>query len=106
MPTVLNVDGFRFFFYSDEGNEPCHIHVIKGGGKAKIRLKPTYEEAYFYGFTTAEKRRISEITNGYLYLPLNVEKFNKMRARQGWRKKDSRSYLTDDERSIVMHINK
>ena len=27
MPTILRQDGFRFFFYSREGNEPPHIHV-------------------------------------------------------------------------------
>lgn len=29
MPTVLFVNGFRFFFYSNENNEPVHIHVLK-----------------------------------------------------------------------------
>ena len=27
MPSVLRVSGFRFFFFSNEGNEPPHIHV-------------------------------------------------------------------------------
>ena len=27
MPTVLRIGPFRFHFYSDEGNEPPHIHV-------------------------------------------------------------------------------
>ncbi len=35
MPTVLRIDGFRFFFYSDEGSEPPHIHAEKGDGVAK-----------------------------------------------------------------------
>jgi hypothetical protein len=26
MPTVLLLNGFRFFFYSNENNEPVHIH--------------------------------------------------------------------------------
>ena len=30
MPTVLVVDGHRFFFYSNEGTEPPHIHVETG----------------------------------------------------------------------------
>ncbi|MCJ7627797.1 MAG: DUF4160 domain-containing protein, partial [Longimicrobiales bacterium] len=37
-PTVLDVLGFRFFFYSREaaggGLEPPHVHVRKGGGEA------------------------------------------------------------------------
>ncbi len=31
-------DGFKFFFYHNE-HEPKHIHVMKGGGFAKIELK-------------------------------------------------------------------
>jgi hypothetical protein len=30
VPTVLRVSGFRFFFYSMEGDEPAHIHVEQG----------------------------------------------------------------------------
>lgn len=37
MPTLLNKDGFRFFFYANE-HEPKHIHIIKGEGFAKIEL--------------------------------------------------------------------
>ena len=29
MPTVLRVDGFRFFFFSNE-HTPEHIHIEKG----------------------------------------------------------------------------
>lgn len=40
MPTFLLINGFRFFFYSDEGDEPCHIHVKKGSGRGKVWLDP------------------------------------------------------------------
>ena len=40
MPTVLRVEGFRFFFWSNERNEPAHIHVAKGDGIAKFWLRP------------------------------------------------------------------
>ena len=42
MPTVFRHDGFRFFFYSNEGDprEPVHIHVMRGGGEAKFWLQP------------------------------------------------------------------
>jgi len=36
--TILRVDGFRFFFFSDE-HPPSHIHVEKGDGYARIELK-------------------------------------------------------------------
>lgn len=29
MPTILRLLGFRFFFYSNEGTEPAHVHVEK-----------------------------------------------------------------------------
>lgn len=40
MPTVLLVEGFRFFFFSNEGTEPPHIHVERGDGYAKFWLEP------------------------------------------------------------------
>ena len=40
MPTVLRVGSFRFHFYSDEGNEPPHIHVRTPEGECKFWLEP------------------------------------------------------------------
>lgn len=40
MPTILRVEGFRFFFFSNEGTEPPHIHVELGAGHAKYWLEP------------------------------------------------------------------
>ncbi len=57
MPTVLEQSGFRFHFFSDEGNEPCHIHMKKGNGRGKIWLIPNFEEDYYYGFTEQEKKK-------------------------------------------------
>ncbi len=36
----LRVNGFVFSAYSEEGNEPAHVHVWKGGAKAKVWLTP------------------------------------------------------------------
>ncbi len=36
MPTVLKIGSFRFHFYSDEGNEPPHIHVATPDGECKL----------------------------------------------------------------------
>jgi len=38
MPTVLFVQGWRFFFYSNEGNEPMHLHAVKGEAECKYWL--------------------------------------------------------------------
>ena len=40
MPTVWRERGFRFFFWSDERNEPSHVHVEPGDGYAKVWLNP------------------------------------------------------------------
>jgi len=45
MPTLLVWNGYRFFFYSNEGSEPPHIHVAKAGAQAKIWLH-NYSVAY------------------------------------------------------------
>ncbi len=37
MPTVLRIEGFRFFFFSDE-HSPSHIHIEKSDGYARIEL--------------------------------------------------------------------
>ena len=56
MPTVLLVNGFRFYFYSNENNEPIHIHVEKAEGNAKFWLEPIDEE-YSYGFSSNERKQ-------------------------------------------------
>ena len=37
MPTLLDKNGFKFFFYANE-HEPKHIHVMKNDDFAKIEL--------------------------------------------------------------------
>ncbi len=52
MPVVFRYRGFRFYFYSNEGDprEPAHIHVRGDGGEAKFWLRPTVRLAYNDGF--------------------------------------------------------
>jgi hypothetical protein len=38
MPTVLRWNGYRIFFYSADGDEPPHVHVVRGDCEAKIWL--------------------------------------------------------------------
>jgi hypothetical protein len=60
MPTVLLVDGFRFYFYSNEGTEPPHVHVEKGDGAGKWWLDPV-SVVWHDGFTKPQLRRINMI---------------------------------------------
>ena len=39
MPTILRVGHYRFFFYSNENNEPPHIHIEKDDKTAKFWLE-------------------------------------------------------------------
>ena len=61
MPTLLVINGFRFFFYSNESNEPVHVHVVKGDGNGKVWLEPRTNVAYLHGFTTVEEQQLQEI---------------------------------------------
>jgi hypothetical protein len=40
MPTLLRTEGYRFYFYSHEPNEPPHVHVDKADWSAKVWLTP------------------------------------------------------------------
>ena len=62
MPTILRTNGFRFFFYSNENDEPAHIHVEKGDAEGKIWLEPDLAVAYFRGFNSAEQNDIMKFT--------------------------------------------
>ncbi|GAB4018451.1 DUF4160 domain-containing protein [Spirosoma koreense] len=74
MPVVLIINGYKFRFYSNENDEPPHIHVSKGGGKAKYWLTPSVNEEYSYGFTVRERREIRELVAANS--TLLIEKWN------------------------------
>jgi hypothetical protein len=40
MPEVLREGPYRFFFFSNEGDEPPHVHVEEGNSVAKFWLEP------------------------------------------------------------------
>lgn len=79
MPTVLVVEGFRFFFFSNEGFEPPHIHVEKGEGHAKWWLQNPPELAYSEGLTPSQLRRVRELVaeNGQTFLEAWDEYFHR-----------------------------
>ncbi len=59
MPEVLRIRGYRFFFFSREGNEPRHIHVEQAGRYAKFWLEPIALESR--GFRGSELRELHSI---------------------------------------------
>ena len=56
MPTVARIGPYRFFFYSNEGTEPPHIHVQRDQDLAKFWLDPV-ALARVSGFRAVEMRR-------------------------------------------------
>lgn len=64
MPTILLVAGWRFFFYSNEGTEPIHIHVEKGDKECKFWLKEDeFEvvEVVIYNLSPTDTREVKKI---------------------------------------------
>ena len=72
---MLRWDGFRFYSYSHEPNEPPHIPVDRGDASAKFWLRPV-ALARNHGFAAPELRvirgkvieecgRFEEAWNGY-----------------------------------------
>jgi hypothetical protein len=60
MPTVFYFNGYRFFFFSNENDEPIHIHIEKAEASAKYWLEPI-GEVYSYGFTSKQRKEIKAI---------------------------------------------
>lgn len=60
MPTVWRVGPYRFFFYSNEGSEPPHIHVQAGRHLAKFWLDPV-SLAVSKHFTAHELSRLERL---------------------------------------------
>ena len=56
MPTVLRIDGYRFFFFSDE-HSPSHIHIEKGDGYARIEIE-SVKVTDSYNLNNKELRRL------------------------------------------------
>ena len=64
MPVVFRCDGYRFFFFSNEGNplEPCHIHVRKAEALAKFWVSANgIMLAESYGLSSSELRTLNNL---------------------------------------------
>jgi hypothetical protein len=64
MPTVLLIAGWRFFFYSNESNEPIHIHAQKAEMECKYWIdEENYDlkEAFTFNMGTKDKRDVKKI---------------------------------------------
>jgi hypothetical protein len=66
MPTIFRHNGFRFFFYSNEGNprEPVHIHAMGDGGEAKFWLSTDVTVAESQGLNARTLRNLASVVEG------------------------------------------
>jgi hypothetical protein len=63
MPKVFEIEGYRGYFFSNEGTplEPVHIHIKKGEGEAKFWVTPTIALAESWNLKVSELSRAQEI---------------------------------------------
>ena len=59
MPTILRIDGFRFFFFSNE-HEPEHIHIEKGDMYARIEIQ-SLKVTDSYNASSKDMKKIIEL---------------------------------------------
>lgn len=64
MPTILEIFGLRFFFFSED-HEPIHVHVVKGEDDAKIAMEPEIKLIYNHGLKTKDMNRALKLAEMY-----------------------------------------
>jgi hypothetical protein len=63
MPKIFERSGYKFFFFSNEGDplEPPHVHVRKGPNVAKFWLDPNVSLAKSWGMNVKELNMLGTI---------------------------------------------
>ncbi len=64
MPTIFEILGLRFFFFSDD-HAPIHVHVVKGDDDAKIAIVPEIELVYNHGLNAKDLKRALDLAKMY-----------------------------------------
>jgi hypothetical protein len=83
MPTILLIDGWKFFFYSNEGNEPIHIHCQNADKECKFWLDCenfNIAEAFSFNMNNKDKRVVKKII--FEYFELIEREWNKFQKRK------------------------
>jgi hypothetical protein len=71
MPTILRIDGYRFFFFSDE-HLPQHIHIEKADAYARVELN-SLKVTDKYNLSSKELKKM-----------IVIIKANKKLLQKGW----------------------
>ncbi|MBP5515087.1 MAG: DUF4160 domain-containing protein [Bacteroidaceae bacterium] len=64
MPTIINIFGLRFFFYSEE-HLPIHVHVVDGDGRIKIEMSPEIKLIENEGMKARNVKRAMQLARMY-----------------------------------------
>ena len=80
MPTVFRSGKYRFFFFSNGGHEPPHLHVESGGQYAKFWLEPV-ELSRSIGYSGHELNEIRKQV--FANRRILKEKWDEFFAREG-----------------------
>ena len=64
MPTVFELFGLRFFFYSDD-HPPIHVHVERDDDEAKIAVEPEVKLVYNHGLKEQDVKRALKLVKMY-----------------------------------------
>ena len=67
MPTALDREGFKYFFYSNE-HMPEHVHVKNGSGKARFDISDGVQLVESKGMKLQELKRAQEIADEEIVL--------------------------------------
>lgn len=84
MPTILQMLGWRLFFYANEGNEPAHVHARKGEMECKFWLLPDEYEirlAFGHGLGPRVLREIRKLI--FDHFDYIVERWQSFRQEMG-----------------------
>jgi len=59
MPTIFKMDGYRFFFFSDE-HTPKHIHIEKADAYARIEID-SLKVTHSYNLNSKELKKLLKL---------------------------------------------
>ena len=71
MPTIARLGPYRFFFFSNEGEEPPHIHVQRDRCVAKFWLRPVHL-ASSWGYDEIQINRIYRLVREHRFVFLSA----------------------------------
>ena len=64
MPTIFEIFGLRFFFFSSD-HAPIHVHVVKGDDDAKIEITPEVKLIQNNGLKAGDLKKALKLAEMY-----------------------------------------